>query len=303
MYRIQAQTEFDASHFLQETATKCDQLHGHRWIVRAVFSSKTLTKEGWVVNFTQVKDWLKEVVGQYDHTLLNFYLDQPTAENLCACIHFHLVSRVREYNREKKMNVWVDQVEIFETPTNSAIYTHSGMDDAVRDRKSRIAKKQWASQEGREKKLKGLREANKNEQLRKSRSIRLTEHNPMHDRHTVEKMITALRKTQHLSPNKEEKSVIAFFEQESIPLRFVGDGAVIIDGKIPDFINEEKRVVVEYNNRFWHCNDNEWYDVKDDSADRVLFFIDRGYKVYIIWDDVFKSDPQRVKRGIMELLK
>lgn len=200
------------------------------------------------------------------------------------------------------MDVSVDHVEVFETPTNSA-FSHDGMKDAVKDRKSRIAKKQWDSVEGREKKILGLREANKDIDLRKSRSIRLKEHNPMHDRRVVEKMVSSLRKTQRLSPNKEEQQVIDFFAKECIPLRFVGDGAVIIDGKIPDFINEEKKVVVEYNNRFWHCNDNEWYDVKDDSADRVLFFMDRGYKIYIIWDDVFKSDPQRIKRGIMELFK
>ena len=33
MFRIKTEAEFDAAHFLNETNTQCDVLHGHRWKV------------------------------------------------------------------------------------------------------------------------------------------------------------------------------------------------------------------------------------------------------------------------------
>ena len=70
MYSIKAQVEFDSAHFLQETDTKCDQLHGHRWAVRATLSSEDVSKNGWVINFTTLKNWLKEITEEWQKIML-----------------------------------------------------------------------------------------------------------------------------------------------------------------------------------------------------------------------------------------
>jgi len=114
-------------------------------------------------------------------------------------------------------------------------------------------------------------------------------------------MIQALRKSQKLSPNKEEQKVIEFFKENCLPLLFVGDGSYIIDGKLPDFISKSKRIVVEYNSRFWHSDNNLWYDTRDDSGERKKFFEDRGYKFYIIWDDIFENDKVSILRDLKNL--
>ena len=87
MYKIKVQSSFDATHFLVNTGTKCDDLHGHRWTVWVTLSSKELHPKGWVINFTLVKKWLEEVLEKFDHNVLNYFLDQPTAENLFLDIY------------------------------------------------------------------------------------------------------------------------------------------------------------------------------------------------------------------------
>ncbi len=322
MYRIKVQSDFDSAHFLVNTGTKCDELHGHRWTVWITLCSEELTKKGWVVNFKNVKKWLSDIIEEYDHGLLNFYIYQPTAENLCFCIYRHIYKQVQQHNFNHKTSVSIEKVEIAETPNNIASYSCSGLDvkseslqrawrkrkeegiEELSEKQSKKTKESWKNKEHRKRRLKGLREANKKEPLRKLRSERMKgKNNPMANRKTVEKMMKSLKLSQKLSPNKEEKKVIKFFKENKINLKFVGNGKIIIDGKIPDFINEKARLIVEYNNRFWHCDDNPWYDVKDDSKKRKQFFKRRGYHLYIIWDDDFKENPERIRKEIKQLLR
>jgi len=369
MYSLKITDEFDAAHFLINTNTACDNLHGHRWKVWVTLESENLSPLGWVVNFSTVKKWLKEVIEEYDHNVLNYYLDQPTAENLCYVIFRHLHMKLVAYNKEivaqecitcgfpfeaescvdrkfcsqkcaqidfgkKKekivlsdpiqMNVQLKKVEIAETPGNIASYSCADIDvkkeshrrgskkrsklladsikgPKIRKKISEGVKKAWADPVKRNKRIGSMVEAFKDPELRKQRSERMIQNNPMRDRKNVEKMIQALRKSQKLSPNKEEQKVIEFFKENCLPLLFVGDGSYIIDGKLPDFISKSKRIVVEYNSRFWHSDNNLWYDTRDDSGERKKFFEDRGYKFYIIWDDIFENDKVSILRDLKNL--
>jgi len=322
-FTIKVESSFDSAHFLQGTGTKCDQLHGHRWTVWTTLSSEKLTSKGWVVNFTDVKKWVNDLIEKYDHNLLNFYVYQPTAENLCFVIFRHLYHKVAEYNHNHKIYIALESIEIAETPGNTASYVFTGTGseikkiaqkqtikmrpdwekEAVCRRHSEAHKKVWKDKEKRKNILKGLRKANKDPQLRKHRSERMKENNPMFNRKIVEKMVQSLRKVQKQSPNKGEKKIIRFFKKHKLPFRFVGDGVVIIDGKCPDFINDKHKIIVEYNGRFWHSDDNPWCDVKDDSKDRIKFFAKRGYRTYIIWNDEFESKKKQIRKDLKSLLK
>jgi len=64
------------------------------------------------------------------------------------------------------------------------------------------------------------------------------------------------------SPNGEEQKLIDWFEESNIPLKFVGDGSVLIDGKNPDFINFRMMKILEYDCDFWHNIRPDGYDEK-----------------------------------------
>jgi len=61
-------------------------------------------------------------------------------------------------------------------------------------------------------------------------------------------------------PNKTEQKLIDLFREFDIPLKYVGNGVVVIDGKNPDFINFEGMKILEYDEDYWHSIRPEGYD-------------------------------------------
>lgn len=301
MFKVQSRVEFDAAHFLIGTDTPCDVLHGHRWCVDVVLKSETLSPKGFVINFTTLKKWMKEMTDPLDHNLLNYFAEQTTAENLCFHFFRYIHKKLYDYNARNGMNVEVEEVRIAETPNNIASFVIRDI-DIRKESSRRAALKMWADPASRERHMNGLREANKDPILRKMRSERMKEKNPMARREIVEKMLRSLTKSQKQIPNVGEKKMIDFFSENKIPLSFCGDGAFILGGKIPDFVNYDKKVVVEYNGRFWHSK-NEWNNAYDDSQERIEHFRKHGYICYIIWDDEFEAKKKAIAKDLKKLLK
>ena len=88
------------------------------------------------------------------------------------------------------------------------------------------------------------------------------------------------------SPNKLEKE---FSEFTGLP--FVGNGELIIDGKRPDFLVGQNKVVELYGD-YWHRGET--------GLDRIKFFADRGYECLIVWENESRNDPYAVKERIKE---
>ena len=140
MFIIKSEVQFDMAHYLSGYNGKCSNIHGHRYKLIAKLKAETLHEEGqlrgMVDDFSNFKDALKEIGDIFDHKLIiedneegkdlankleeltnnfNIYFVnyRPTAEEMSRDI----------FNRLKAKGLSVSEVELFETPNNSCIYT------------------------------------------------------------------------------------------------------------------------------------------------------------------------------------
>lgn len=121
MYEIIVEHHFDSAHFLRGYQGKCENMHGHRYIVRVRIQAKELNEIGLAYDFSDIKRYLREITEKYDHSLLNedppFDKINPSAENTASTIYQELKSRLAG---EK---ITLAAVEVWETPQQGIIYT------------------------------------------------------------------------------------------------------------------------------------------------------------------------------------
>ena len=107
MYTVIKRMEISAAHQLKLSyPSKCENLHGHNWIVTVYCRSKELNSDGMVVDFSHIKKVVKD---QLDHKNLNDVLSfNPTAENMARWICDQISTCYK--------------VEVQESEGNTAIY-------------------------------------------------------------------------------------------------------------------------------------------------------------------------------------
>ena len=89
MIEISQRFSFDAAHHLGAGAAENRRLHGHSFYVEVTLRGEPDTRTGFLRDFGQVNDVLKDVRELLDHRLLNEVagLENPTLENLARFIH------------------------------------------------------------------------------------------------------------------------------------------------------------------------------------------------------------------------
>jgi len=101
-------------------------------------------------------------------------------------------------------------------------------------------------------------------------------------------------------PNKSEKKLSRIIEENDFPFRYVGDGQVIIDGQIPDFIDTNgSNKLIELFGRPWHDpNHSKKIRVKENRTEnnKLRFYASHSYDCLVIWDEELKDENHVVDR-------
>jgi 6-pyruvoyltetrahydropterin/6-carboxytetrahydropterin synthase len=119
MFYLQVDGDFASAHQLREYRGKCENLHGHNWIVRVRIRGERLDALGMLMDFGDLRKLLHGALEELDHKFLNetppFDRINPTSENLashlCECLDARLPDGVR-----------VDEVTVWESEKCAATY-------------------------------------------------------------------------------------------------------------------------------------------------------------------------------------
>lgn len=137
MYYLETEQSFDSAHFLKGYDGKCKNVHGHRWRVVIEIKSPTLQKEGqtqgMIVDFSRLKQDLKEETDYFDHSLImetgSLKPDTLTAlkkeEFLLVEVNFRPTAEEFSryfYERMSQRGYEVKSAKVYETPANCASY-------------------------------------------------------------------------------------------------------------------------------------------------------------------------------------
>ena len=114
MYYLTKKLEVAGAHkLILPYESKCQNLHGHNWIITVTLRSDKLTEYGMVMDFTHIK---QKIHDRLDHQYLNAIFDfNPTAENISKWIADELTG---EFDAKKQQ---INHQTQQQTPNNSPI--------------------------------------------------------------------------------------------------------------------------------------------------------------------------------------
>ena len=120
MYEVSVRLTFSAAHRLSDYPGDCKRLHGHNWRVVVMVRARELDELGMVCDFRLVKQQALELIGEFDHTLLNdhaaFAEEDPSSERMARYFFERLRPDLDAGNH------WLHAVEVWETDNSAARY-------------------------------------------------------------------------------------------------------------------------------------------------------------------------------------
>ena len=108
MYTVIKRMEVSAAHSLNLSyQSKCENLHGHNWIITVYCRAKELNADGMVVDFSHIKQTVKE---KLDHRNINEVLPfNPTAENMARWICSQIPACFKVEVQESESHIAIDE--------------------------------------------------------------------------------------------------------------------------------------------------------------------------------------------------
>lgn len=123
MYIITVEDKFSSAHALRGYKGKCENLHGHNWKVFVSVKGNSLDDIGLVIDFHELKKYLKDVLNTIDHTNINetefFSETNPSSENLARYIYESMEQKLNSYS---KNTVYMESVKVYESEKSSCTY-------------------------------------------------------------------------------------------------------------------------------------------------------------------------------------
>lgn len=111
-----------------------------------------------------------------------------------------------------------------------------------------------------------------------------------------EEFYQKLTESQQRRPNILETNFISLIKRNNLPFKYVGDGSLWICGKNPDFINEEKKTIIELFGDYWHEDEDE--------INRTTHFKSHGFNTIVVWESEIKNlSEEDIIKLIQERIK
>jgi 6-pyruvoyltetrahydropterin/6-carboxytetrahydropterin synthase len=111
---------FSAAHRLEDYHGKCEELHGHNFMVEALFDGEQIGTSGMVIDFKILKNYLKDILQNLDHVYINdiaFFKQRASSSEYIA---------MYIYDKLKKMignePVRLTEIKVWESETAWASY-------------------------------------------------------------------------------------------------------------------------------------------------------------------------------------
>jgi 6-pyruvoyltetrahydropterin/6-carboxytetrahydropterin synthase len=124
MFTVFKDFTFAAAHCIPGHTGGCQNLHGHNYRVRVHVAAEELDELGMVIDFADLKAILGEVLGPFDHQVINevppFDERSTTAEELSAYVYEEVGERLGRRGGERRLRV--RRVEVWENDASCATY-------------------------------------------------------------------------------------------------------------------------------------------------------------------------------------
>jgi 6-pyruvoyltetrahydropterin/6-carboxytetrahydropterin synthase len=123
MHTICKDFSFAAAHAIRGHTGGCENLHGHNYRVRVYLRARRLDGLGMVLDFADLKAIMQEILGPFDHRVLNevppFDERNPTAEVLAEHVYDEVSRRLA---KSAGGRIRAARVEVWENDTSCAAY-------------------------------------------------------------------------------------------------------------------------------------------------------------------------------------
>jgi 6-pyruvoyltetrahydropterin/6-carboxytetrahydropterin synthase len=122
MFLLNVKASYDSAHFLRNYKGKCENLHGHHYVVEAGLAYEEVGAGGMAMDFTDAKRVLRAIADELDHNNINdlepFTTLEPSAENQARWIFEEMQRRLGEPDGDHLV-----YVRVWETPNQWAQYS------------------------------------------------------------------------------------------------------------------------------------------------------------------------------------
>jgi len=123
MFQVSVEDTFSSGHALRGYRGKCENVHGHNYRVRVTVEGSQLDSIGLLVDFTLLKQVMREIIGRLDHQFINdlepFRAVNPSAENLAKYFYDEMQRGLNNLPPGAR----ITEAIIWETDTSQAKYS------------------------------------------------------------------------------------------------------------------------------------------------------------------------------------